>query len=64
MSGAVDLKECPGRKRKGRCKCEPLCICGWRKHMAAHGPKLNQPPGSEPWGHEFEPADKKAHAGR
>lgn len=58
MSGAIDFDECPSRSRRGYCTCEPVCsVCGYRKHTAIHGPHLDQPPGSEPWGHEFLPKD-------
>jgi len=56
MAGAVDLKECPTRThRNGTCRCEKCARCGYGKHMAVHGPVYGQPPGSRPWGHEFEP---------
>lgn len=57
MTGAVDFSECPGRMfGSNRCKCKPACrVCGWRKHMAIHGPLYGQPPGSKPYGHQFEP---------
>lgn len=53
MSGAVDLNEC--RRSVNRCTCGKCARCGFPKHMAIHGPKYGQPPGSEPYGHEFEP---------
>lgn len=52
MSGAVDLKDCPNRPR--RCRCGK-CKCGHQKHTAIHGPIYGQPPGSEPYGHEYRP---------
>lgn len=58
--GAVDLTECPSidRFNFGRCKCEPICVCGWRKHVAIHGPFFGQPPGSKPYGHEYKPKEQ------
>ena len=57
MSGAVDLDDCPSHySGSGKCRCEPRCkICGEQKHMAIHGPLMGEPPGSKPWGHEYEP---------
>lgn len=57
MAGAVDLDECPGALRYGsrRCDCGKCRVCGFSKHMAIHGPFDGQPPGSKPWGHQFEP---------
>ena len=57
--GAVDLSECPRRSSRRTCTCEP-CKCGYGKHTAVHGPKLDQPPGSEPWGHEYQPGKAAA----
>ncbi len=39
-----------------RCHCEEgKCHwCQFSKHTAIHGPLLNQPEGSKPWGHKFE----------
>ena len=55
--GAVDLSECP-TGAGNKCRCRPRCrMCGFRKHMAVHGPVLGQPPGSKPWDHEFVPGD-------
>ena len=65
MSGAVDFAECTTKRVftrvwRGRqqvvnqaCRCAMCAICGWGKHMAAHGPCLGGLPGSKPWGHEF-----------
>lgn len=59
MAGAVNFKECPaGRTASGRlraCPCGRCVICGEAKHTAVHGPVIDQPPGSKPWGHEFKP---------
>lgn len=52
--GAVDLDACPTRMH-GQCRCGPCDECGYQKHTAIHGPALGQPPGSEPWGHEYKP---------
>ena len=57
VNGAVDLNACPTRKwkyRKWWCYCIP-CKCGAKKHASVHGPILGEPPGSKPWGHEYEP---------
>lgn len=51
--GAVDLKSCPSYPPK--CKCGACTICGFKKHMAIHGPSYGQPPGSRPYGHEYSP---------
>jgi len=60
MAGAIDYSECPGRLFGSRiCRCRPVCrVCGWRKHMAIHGPVNNGGPGSKPYGHEFKPVVK------
>lgn len=58
MTGAADLKACPTKGQRGWCACgEPCVVCGYREHFAIHGPKYGQPPGSEPWGHEFKPPE-------
>lgn len=54
MSGAVDLNECPNAVN--HCKCG-MCVCGYSKHMAVHGPLYGQPPGSRPYHHEFVPRE-------
>jgi len=51
-SGAVDMDACP---LSTRCRCERCMRCGHRKHMAIHGPHNGEPPGSNPYGHEFKP---------
>lgn len=54
--GAVDFSQCPGidgRTRWGRCPCGKCASCGHPKHSAVHGPFFGQPPGSEPWDHEY-----------
>lgn len=54
--GALDLAACPTRWRgKGRCRCEPCAACGYPKHHYVHGPDFGQPPGSEPWNHQYVP---------
>ena len=52
--GAVDLSECP-TGAGNRCRCDRCRVCGYRKHMAVHGPMYGEPPGSKPWDHEFVP---------
>lgn len=57
MSGAIDFKECPRYFGGQSCRCEPKCrVCGFRKHMAIHGPFFGEEPGTKPYGHEFEPS--------
>lgn len=57
MAGATDWNECKTRLMKASpCRCLPVCaICGYGKHDALHGPFLDQPPGSEPYDHEYKP---------
>lgn len=62
MAGAVDFEECP-RYGRGSCRCERCAVCGHRKHTGVHGPLLRQPPGSQPWGHEFHPAHQQPGKG-
>jgi len=52
--GAVDLDACPRDGKWHGCGCGVCRICGFTKHKAIHGPIYGQPPGSAPWGHEFE----------
>jgi hypothetical protein len=57
-TGAVDYSEClrGGCSNGWRpCQCGKCCHCGYPKHAAIHGPFWGQPPGSEPYGHQFEP---------
>lgn len=64
MSGAIDFNECPYlqraklRARSGTCRCERCAVCGHHKHTGIHGPRYGEPPGSEPWGHEFQPKER------
>lgn len=53
MSGAVDLLECPRANKRLTCRCSPCAACGYGKHAAVHAPHLGEPPGSEPWDHEY-----------
>lgn len=55
VSGAIDLTECPEWGSRFNCACEKCAHCGFRKHMAVHGPTYGQPPGSKPYDHEFVP---------
>lgn len=58
MSGAVDLGECQFRRyyrANYGCRCGKCAVCGYPKHSGIHGPVFGQPPGSEPWGHEYVP---------
>lgn len=50
--GALDLSECPFPY--GRCRCGRCVRCGAAKHTSMHGPMLDQPPGSSPWGHRYD----------
>lgn len=52
-TGAVDIDNCPTRDRWGRCFCDICARCGYRRHMAIHGPLLGCAPGTTPYGHEF-----------
>lgn len=55
MSGSVDLSKCPNIRR---CKCGPKCtVCGYGKHVGAHGPHFGEQPGGVPYGHEYQPDD-------
>lgn len=56
MRGAIDFDECPTRGI--RCMCGICATCGFHKHMAVHGPIFGEPPGSEPYDHEFLPASR------
>lgn len=56
-SGATDYRECPQYAARRRCRCGACAVCGHPKHSAPHGACCGQPPGSEPWGHQFVPAD-------
>jgi hypothetical protein len=50
--GAIDFTECPNYPKP--CRCKPPCVvCGFNKHMAIHGPLMDQPPGSEPYDHVY-----------
>lgn len=61
--GATDGEACPTRRPRGGCRCKPRCaVCGYGEHDAIHGPKFGEPPGSEPWGHQFEPSDNSSPA--
>lgn len=57
--GALDVLECPKWRRncwgRGRCACGRCRLCGHQKHAAIHGPLFGCPPGSPPYGHEFQP---------
>lgn len=54
-TGAIDTRVCQTRIRNGSCRCLPKCRhCGYGPHMGIHGPCYGQPPGSKPWGHEYE----------
>jgi len=56
VSGAVDWAACTNRRGQN-CHCRPKCRrCGYGPHMAIHGPLYGRPPGSEPYGHEYNPA--------
>lgn len=61
VSGAVDLSDCPTRRRSGpynrmgSCRCTPCKACGFGPHMAIHGPRYGEEPGGEPYGHEYQP---------
>lgn len=57
MSGAVDLNECP--HKVGHCKCGECAICNYQKHSSLHGPFFGEPPGSEPYDHEFVPIENQ-----
>lgn len=60
IGGAIDFEECPLHRKRGLCRCLPKCkVCGYGKHTAIHGPRCGEQPGSEPWGHEFEPEDER-----
>ena len=53
--GAIDINACPRGPRKYHpCRCAPCITCGFGKHTAVHGPVLGQPPGTKPWGHEYD----------
>lgn len=54
IKGAVDFNECPWYTRR-ICRCGLCAKCGFSKHTAIHGPIYGQPPGSEPYDHEFTP---------
>lgn len=51
-SGAIDFDACP--TWRNYCHCAKCSVCGNRKHSGIHGPFKDQPPGSKPWGHEFQ----------
>jgi hypothetical protein len=51
IKGAVDLSQCP---TPGKCRCGRCLKCGCAKHTAIHGAFLGNPPGSKPFGHEFQ----------
>ena len=53
LTGAVDLNACGNKGSWGQCYCGRCAMCGRPKHIAIHGPSFGQPPGSEPWGHEY-----------
>ena len=57
---ACDLDACPNKtKLRGKCRCRDKClICGGPEHISLHGPCYGQPPGSEPWHHEFKPTSQ------
>lgn len=61
MSGAVDLNECPYEDDKWDipCKCGICTVCGYPKHCSAHGPFRGQPPGSQPYDHEYQAMRRK-----
>ena len=55
LVGAIDVDNCPSKRRPGgTCRCGPCAECGWGPHMAIHGPKYGQLPGTEPWGHLYQ----------
>lgn len=61
--GAVDINSCPNRYSRWGvvyCGCLPCKVCGFTKHWAIHGPLAGEPPGSKPWGHEYEPVSERA----
>lgn len=57
--GAIDVFGCTTRtwgRSGGDCRCTPRCaVCGYGRHMGAHGPLIGQPIGSRPAGHQFVP---------
>jgi hypothetical protein len=62
--GAVDFNECPrsGYVRSlNYCECGHCAVCGFPKHTTVHGPSYGQPPGSEPYDHQYVAAT--AHQG-
>ena len=63
---AVDMSQCPSHqygRLYNRCACGRCKVCGFQKHMAVHGPFYGQPPGSQPYDHEFVALDRLASEG-
>ncbi len=67
MGGAVDFSECPKwqkpNPRRYKCKCGACAKCEFPKHSSVHGPAYGEPPGSQPWHHEYEPVTKSTTPG-
>ena len=59
--GAVLHEDCPnwGRLTRFICRCGPCARCGAPKHCALHGPFYDEPAGSRPWGHRYEPTGEQ-----